>query len=96
MKTLIVLITMFFCFGCNDMEIKDESGKTIKVGASVIIVNDCQYIVFRERHAYSGSAMVHAGNCNNKEHTVKYRVDTAMIFHTTAGTFYKTDTVYLK
>lgn len=65
---VIFFVFLFSLAGCNPAATVDDNGKKIELGASVITVNECQYVVFRESHPYAGSAIVHAGNCNNPIH----------------------------
>lgn len=71
----ILIIACLFIVGCNEGEPKlDDKGSKIGLGASIITINECQYAIFREDHPYAGSAMVHAGNCNNQIHVQSDRV----------------------
>lgn len=71
MKKLILLIFIISVVGCTGDRWKrpedDDNGKTVMMGINVIVVNGCQYVLWRKMKS---SAMVHAGNCNNPEHKV--------------------------
>jgi len=71
MKKILILLLVCFAFvGCVDRIDVDKGYKKAVgygSGASVIIVNDCQYVIYQGSNN-GDFAMVHAGNCNNPQH----------------------------
>lgn len=69
MKTLVCLIAVCLLVGCT--ETPQETSKRISEDASVIVIDNCQYI-FMEKGFKGGNnysmALTHKGNCTNHIH----------------------------
>lgn len=68
-KLLVILMVLFVLVGCKQNT--DDTGKEIKFGFSVAVVNECQYVVYVD-DTHGSTSMVHAGNCNNPIHQSKW------------------------
>lgn len=71
MRKLIVAGLCILLMGCGgrwEVKEQDDNGKTVAMGINVIVVNGCQYVLWRK---VQSAAIVHAGNCNNPIHNQK-------------------------
>ncbi len=65
MKYVLILILALGLFSCNDAAV-DDMGKAAQAGIQVLVVNGCQYVVYKaSNYNEAGVSIVHAGNCNN-------------------------------
>lgn len=80
-KLLLLLVLVVLGVGCETPP-PNKSPDRYNGTTSIEIISGCQYAVYQN---FYGVSMVHAGNCNNKEH-YNTAIGRCSLYHTNTGT----------